>query len=132
VFVKDNKEQEALKKKIIDEGVKIQAEIVSFNTKPDPDDWEHTIYKIEYQFQVKDKTVKKKISISINTMHIAYAHLGQLIGLPKLDISNEDFDKSLAPGQQIDVIVLEEPPYHHLVMFNEVSSKIMGIRNMWA
>jgi hypothetical protein len=121
-----------LEKEILAEGKRVDAEITSCKCTDDPEDAEHTIFEIEFQYDINEMKVKKSITFSINTVHIAYAHGGGLIGVPKLKYSLDDFKKSLMPGEIIEIISLDKPPFHYINRFNKISRKVMSIPEVWS
>lgn len=129
---KKRKKKVDIKDKILSEGTKVKAEITSCKMTDNPNDDEHTVFQIGFQYKINGEAVKKSIIFSINTMHIEYAHIGQLFGVPKLKYSLNDFIKSLKPGEVLDVISLDKPPYHYLVDFNKISRKVMSIPQVWS
>jgi hypothetical protein len=121
-----------LEEKIMTMGKKIKAKIISCKCTDDPDDPEHEIFEIEFQYRINDNNIKKEIMFSINTAHIEYAYLGELIGVPKLKYSLNDFKKSLMPGEVMEIISLDKPPFQHINHFNKISRKVMSIPEVWS
>lgn len=122
---------DSLENKILTEGKKVKAEITSCKCSDDPEDNEHTIFEIAFVYFIKGKKVAQKLGFSINTVHMAYAHGGGLFGVPKLDISPDDFKKLLSPGETFNVISLETQPFEYIFYFNEKLSEVMQYRQMW-
>jgi hypothetical protein len=122
---------DSLEKKILTEGKKVKAKIISCKRSDDPEDDEHTIYEIDFEYRIDGIKINKNFNFSINTTHIAYAHEGGLLGVPKLDISLDDFEKLLSPGEAFDVVSLATPPYEYVFYFSEKLDEVMKYKQVW-
>jgi len=116
---------------VMKEGVEVIATITSCQFSPDPDDFEHEIVHFDFEYSIDSKVMKKSHSFSINTMHIIYAHDGQLLDIPRLKYSLEDFKAAIAPGKTIKVRSLPKEPYWIVIEYNEVLNVVMNIEAVW-
>ena len=124
-------QEDSLENKILTEGKKVEAQIISCKCSDDPEDYEHTIFEIDFEYFINDIKVNKSIMFSINTMHIDYAYEGGLLDVPKLKYSLDDFKKSLSTGKTLEIISLDTPPFDYINNFNEISREIMQYRQVW-
>jgi hypothetical protein len=122
---------ESIENQILTEGKKVKAKILSCKCSDDPEDYEHTIFEIDFEYSINDINVKKSIRFSINTVHIAYAHGGALLGVPKLKYSLDDFKRSLSAGNTFEIISLDTPPYDYINNFNKASREVMQYPQVW-
>ncbi|GEM_PF-4991760 len=120
-----------LENKILAEGQKVKATITFCQCSDDPKDGEHTIFNIDFEYTIDGKRITNSFDFSINTVHLAYAHGGGLLGVPKLDISPGDFKKLLSPGEVFDVISLPTPPHEYIFYFSEKLNEVMKYREVW-
>jgi hypothetical protein len=120
-----------LEKTIMAEGKKVKAIITSCKCCDDPEDREHTIYEIDFEYNITDIHISKNFSFSINTAHLEYANLGELLDVPKLNCSLNDFAKMLSPGEYLEIVSLEYPPYEYVLIFNYRLSEVMKYKQMW-
>ena len=121
-----------LEQKILNKGKKLLATITVCDILDNPHDREHKIYSIDFKYNINDTEVDNGLEFSINTHHIEYGYGGRLIGVRKFKYSLEDFNKSLAPGEKIEIISLEKPPYEFICEFNKVARYIMKYPEVWS
>ena len=117
--------------KVQKEGIMVKGTIIKSHFEPNPRDDEHTIVNIEFSFVINGKIIIKKLTFSINTTHMDYAAIGQLLNVPKLDMDSEQFMDHLAPGCVFDIQVLQKPPYDCLFYFGEELSAVMDYDAMY-
>jgi len=116
---------------VMKEGAEVFATITSSQFSPDPDDSEHEIVQFNFEYSINGKLIRRSHSFSINTMHIIYAHEGQLFDIPKLKYSLEDFKAAIAPGEKIKVRSIKEEPYWLVIEYNDVLNTVMNIESVW-
>ncbi len=121
----------SLNDEIISKGKKFTARITACESVNDPDDLEHDIFTIDYEYLQDSAKISKQMKFSINAVHISYACDGGLSGVPKTNCSYEDFQKMLSAGNTLNVTALTEPPYEDIVSFNEEVNNIMKYRQIW-
>jgi hypothetical protein len=125
-------DDEVARKKILKEGKEVDAIITSCICSDDPEDSEHSIFKIEFEYFINEIKVQKDFEFSINTMHITYAHEGLLLGVTKLEYSLDDFKKSLMPGEILRIISLDKPPFEYLNKLNKIALAVWKIPEVWS
>jgi hypothetical protein len=118
-------------KVVMKEGVEVYGVIKTCQEKPDPHDDEHSIFILEYEYEVDSRLFKRELEFSINAVHIAYGHAGGLINTPKFKYSLDDFRNSMQPGQNLKIRTLKKPPYWFLVEANEVMAEVMRHDAVW-
>jgi hypothetical protein len=116
---------------VVKDGIDVIGRISKVDETPDPQDDEHHIFRIEYEFIVNQTPIVKDLEFSINIMHIAYGFEGGLINTPRFKFGLADFRNSVQPGNPIHIKVITQPPYWFLVEFNEVMSEVMQYEAVW-
>jgi hypothetical protein len=116
---------------VMREGVEVSGVIKACKETRDPHDDEHTIFTLEYEYDVDSRVFKKKLTFSINTVHIAYGYSGGLLHTPKFKYSLDDFRNSMQPGQTLKIRTLNTPPYSYIVEPNEVMAEVMRHEAVW-
>ena len=116
---------------VLKDGVEIYGVIKTYQEKPDPHDDEHSIIRIEYEYEVDAQQFKRELEFSINVVHIIYGYNGGLYDTPKFKYSLDDFKNSMQAGQKLKIRVLPKPPYWFLVEFNEVMVEVMRHDTVW-
>ena len=87
-----------MENEIIVEGI-----ITSSDNKEFEEDDEYTEFQIKYDFEYNDISYHGKCDFIINTIHVAYAHAGQLFGFPKAEFTVKDIFNVLKKGTKIKV-----------------------------
>ena len=59
---------------VLKDGVEIYGVIKTYQEKPDPHDDEHSIIRIEYEYEVDAQQFKRELEFSINVVHIIYGY----------------------------------------------------------
>ena len=113
------------------DGVEVYGVIKTYQEKPDPYDDEHSIIRLEYEYEVDGRVFKRELEFSINIDHIVYGFAGGLISTPKFKYSLDDFRNSMQPGQELRIRTLPKPPYWFWVEFNEVMVEVMRHKAVW-
>ena len=113
------------------DGIEVYGVIKTYQEKPDPHDNEHSIIRLEYEYEVDEQLFKRELEFSINTVHIVYGFAGGLTNTPKFKYSLDDFRNSIQAGQKLKIRTLPKPPYWFLVEFNEVMVEVMRHRAVW-
>jgi hypothetical protein len=113
------------------EGVEVEGVIKTFQERPDPHDDEHTVFLLEYEYEVESRLFRRKLEFSINTVHITYGFTGGLLNTPKFKYNLNDFKNSMQPGQKLKIRSLRKPPYWFLIEVNEVMAEIMRHDAVW-
>ena len=116
---------------VLEEGVEVYGVIKTCQEKPDPHDDEHSIFILEYEYEVDSQLFKRELTFSINTMHIVYGYAGGLYNTPKFKYSLDDFRNSMQPGQKLKIRTLKRPPYWFWVEANEVMAEVMRHYAVW-
>lgn len=116
---------------VLKDGVEVYGVIKTYQEKPDPHDNEHSIIRLEYEYEVDAQLFKRELEFSINTVHIAYGFAGGLINTPKFKYSLDDFRNSMQAGQKLKIMTLPKSPYWFLVKFNEVMVEVMRHDAVW-
>ena len=96
---------------VMKEGLEVCGVIITCHEKPDPHDDEHSIFILEYEYEVDSQLFKRELTFSINTVHIVYGYAGGLYHTPKFKYSLDDFKNSMQPGQKLKIRTLKMPPY---------------------
>ncbi len=118
-------------KVVMNEGVVVYGVIKTCQEKRDPQDDEHSIFILEYEYEVDSRLFKRDLKFSINAVHIVYGYAGGLINTPKFKYSLNDFRNSMQPGQKLKIRTLKKPPYWFLVEANEVMAEVMRHDAVW-
>lgn len=121
----------SLKSEILENGQKIKADIISCEIKDNPNDDEHEIFTIDYEYTINNNQVKKQFIFSINTAHIHYAFKGELGKIPKTNCSLDEFKKLLSPGNKLEIISLPNPPYDYILYFEDKINEITKYDEIW-
>jgi hypothetical protein len=116
---------------VLKDGVEVYGVIKAYQEKPDLHDDEHSIIRLEYEYEVNAQLFKRELEFSINTVHIVYGFAGGLTNTPKFKYSLDDFRNSMQAGQKLKIRTLPKPPYSFLVEFNEVMVEVMKHRAVW-
>ena len=116
---------------VLKDGIEVDGVIKAYQEEPDPQDDEHSIIRLEYEYEVDAQLFKRELEFSINTVHIAYGFAGGLTNTPKFKYSPDDFRNSMQAGQKLKIRTLPKPPYWFLVEFNEVMTEVMRHRAVW-
>jgi len=116
---------------VMKEGVEVCGVIKSCQEDPDPHDDEHSIFTIEYEYEVDSQVFRKKLAFSINVDHIVYGYAGGLYNTPKFKYSLDDFRNSMQAGQTLKIWTLKRPPYWCVVEGNEVMAEVMRHYAVW-
>jgi hypothetical protein len=116
---------------VLKDGIDVVGRIRKVDETPDPQDDEHHIFRIEYEYMVNHTPVVKDLEFSINIMHIVYGFAGGLTNTPKFKYGLDDFRNAVQAGQPIYIKVVPKEPYWWLVEFNDVMSEIMNQKAVW-
>ncbi len=117
---------------VMKEGLEVDAVIKTCQEKPDPHDDEHSIFVLEYEYEVDSRLFKRKLEFSINVAHIAYGYAGGLYNTPKFKYSLDDFKNAMQPGQKLKIRTLKKSPDYYLVQANEVMAEVMRHDAVWS
>ena len=117
---------------VMKEGVDVDGVITTCQEKPNPRDDEHTIFMLEYEYEVDSQLFKRELKFSINTVHIAYGYAGALYNTPKFKYSLDDFRNAMQPGQKLKIRTLTRQPYWFLVEANEIMAEVMRHDAVWS
>lgn len=116
---------------VLKDGVEVYGVIKTYQEKPDPHDNEHSIIRLEYEYEVDGQIFKRELEFSINTVHIVYGFAGGLMNTPKFKYSLDDFRRSMQAGQKLKIRTLSKPPYWFVVGFNKVMVEVMRHKAVW-
>lgn len=119
-------------KVVMEEGIEVYGVIKTYQEEPDPNDDEHSIFILEYEYEIDTQPFKRELKFSINTTHIIYGYAGGLYNTPKFKCSLEDFKNSMQPGQQLKIKTLKKPPYWFFVEAHNVMAEIMKHDAVWS
>ncbi len=123
--------EEIMKNRIIENGIEIKGIISDFGCFPDSRDSEHEIFQLDIDYEINGKKYNAGCYFSINTVHIEYAYLGQLLDTPKIEYNLENFKDSFKRGNIIELKVLENDPTKYIILYNEIAREIMKIQAVW-
>jgi hypothetical protein len=116
---------------VLKDGIEVHGVIKTYQEKPDPHDDEHSLIRLEYEYEVGIQLFKRELEFSINTVHIVYGYAGGLTNTPKFKYSLDDFRNSMQPGQKLKIKTLKKQPYWFLVESNEVMAEVMRHDAVW-
>jgi len=116
---------------VLEEGVEVYGVIKTCQEKPNPHDLEHSIFILEYEYEVDSRLFKRELEFSINTDHIVYGYIGYLYNTPQFKYGLDDFRNSMQPGQKLKIRTLKKPPYWFWVEVNEVMAEVMRHDAVW-
>lgn len=106
--------------------------IINMEEIPDQNDAEHTIFTLTYIYFSNGVKIQDELKFSINTSHIAYAHMGQLYGVKKLKYSVDDFKNAMKPGNFLYRNYSPKKNKNgYSLEFNQVMKEVMSTKNVW-
>jgi len=109
----------------------VTGKILKRTMTPDPRDPEHEIFEIEYSFTYLGTQVVGTVKFSLNTDHVLYATLGQLLGVPKFPFDYDTFLASLAENSPVAFLVDKHNPQHYRIEWNDIANEVFRHRNVW-
>jgi hypothetical protein len=109
----------------------VTGKILKRTVSDDPADPEHEIFEIEYTYTHAGRDITGTAVFSLNTMHVIYATLGELLNVPKLPFDYDDFLESLSENKPIAFLVDKDDPERHLVRWNDIAYEVFRHPNMW-
>ena len=83
-------------------------------------DDEYTEFHIKYDFEYNAVSYSGIYDFIINTIHVSYAHAGQLYGFPKADFTVKDIFNVLKKGTKIKVYFQQNNPENNMPEFDEI------------
>lgn len=116
---------------VMKEGVEVYGVIKTCQEKQNPNDSEHSIFTLKYEYEADSRLFKRDLKLSINIDHVEYGYAGGLYNTPKFKYSLDEFRNSMRPGQKLKIRTLNKPPYWFLVEANEVMAEIMQHEAVW-
>ncbi len=117
--------------RIMEDGIEIEGMITDCSEKWDPRDDEHTIFSIDFEYEIKGQTFQGRTTFSINTAHIEYAARGELYGADKLKYTMQEFKDAMKRGNKMRIKVLQEHPSEYLLGYNDIMNDVMNTQGVW-
>ena len=116
---------------VLKEGSEVDGVIKTFQEKSDPHDDEHSVFILEYEYEVDSRLFRRILEFSINIVHISYGYSGGLLNTPKFKYNLKDFRNAMQPGQKLKIKTLKKPPYWFSIEVNQIMAEIMRHDAVW-